>query len=319
MLVTGGTGFVARAVVPCLHEAGHAVRATVRRAPSTRTIDAEIVHVPDIGPETDWSGALKDVDAVVHLAGRVHVMQETASDPLAEFRLTNVVGTRRLAEAATTAGVRRFVFVSTAKVGGEATPPGSALDEQSPPAPEGPYARSKAEAEEVIAATFAGSSVQWATLRSPLVYGPEVQANFLSLIRLCDSGLPLPLAAVDNARSLIGRRNLADAIRAFLDVGDVESGRYYVADGEDVSTPELVRRVARSLRRPARLFPVPPAVLRTTARLSGHRQQADRLLQSLRVDSSRFRRRVDWTPAVSMIKELQETADWYRGTDHHAD
>lgn len=319
VLVTGATGFVGRGVVPRLRQAGHTVRAAVRGGPPPPHLaEAEVVHVPEVGPETDWSAALRDVDAVVHLAGRVHVMRETAPDPLAEFRRTNVAGSARLAEAAAAAGVRRFVFVSSAKVGGEATPPGSALDERAPPAPEGPYARSKAEAEEALAAAFAGTSVRWAALRSPLVYGPEVRANFLELMRLCDSGLPLPLAAVDNSRSLIGRRNLADAIGAVLEVADLENGPYYVADGEDVSTPELVRRLARSLHRPARLFPVPPGMLRATAGLAGRRSQADRLLQSLRLDTSRFRRRVGWTPPVSMIKGLQETADWYRGTNHHA-
>lgn len=310
VLVTGSNGFLGQAVVPTLQRAGHAVIASVRRNVA-QADGAEAVHVTDIGPNSDWTGALHGVHTVVHLGARVHVMRDPARDPEAAFHRVNAAGTRRLAEAAVTAGVQRFVLLSTVKVGGDETAPGQRLHESQIPSPNDAYGRSKAEAERFLAEIGERHGMRWIAMRPPLVYGPGVRGNFLSLLRLCDAGLPLPFASIDNARSVVGRQNLADAIRVAVEAPDIENGAYYVADDEDISTPELVRRLRVALGRRPLLVPFSPALLRLAAGVVGRRTVAERLLGSLRVDSSRFRQATDWTPPISMIKGLQETVDWY--------
>lgn len=315
ILLTGAAGFVGRAVLFRLHQAAHPLRITLRQAhdrPAPAGI--ETVAVPDIGPDTDWSRALAGIDTVVHLAARVQPEKDRSVDPASEFFRVNAAGTRRLAEAAVAAGVSRMVLLSTVKVAGSVTAPGAVLDEGLPITPVGPYGRSKAEAEALLRATAEGQ-IHWIALRAPLVYGPRVRGNFLRLLRLCDAGIPLPLAAVHNARSVIGLGNLADAVRAAVEAPHLPSGTYYVADEKDVSTPELVCLLAAALGRPLHLFPVPSVLLRLALRSVGGREAAESLLNSLRVDSARFRRLAAWTPPTSTACGIQDTVDWFRGTD----
>jgi UDP-N-acetyl-alpha-D-quinovosamine dehydrogenase len=289
VLVTGAAGFVGRALVPRLAAAGWAVR------PATRA------ETGDIGPGTDWRPLLADLDAVVHLAARVHVMRDRAADPEHEFDRVNHRAAAALAAQAATAGVRRFVFLSSIKVHGDASDHPLAASDA--PAPDDAYGRSKLAAERALANLGGGMTV--VALRPPLVYGPGVKGNFRAMLRAIDRGWPLPLGAIANRRSLIYVGNLADAIRTAL---DAPPGTYLPSDREDVSTPELIRRAAEALGRPARLFPMPPGLLRGLAVAAGKATAADRLTGSLTVDGAL----PGWRPPVSMAEGLRATADWFR-------
>lgn len=310
VLVTGASGFVGRALCPAVAAAGHEVIAGVREgaaSPDGHTHRALV----DLAGEQPLDAAVAGIDAVVHLAARAHVMRETADDPLALYRRTNVDGTRRLAEAAARAGARRFVLMSSVKVNGERTS-ARRFTENDPPAPGDAYGISKREAEETLAAVARGSGMSAVALRAPLVYGPGVRANFLALLRLCDSAWPLPFGGVTgNRRSLIGVANLADAICAALD-HPAASGVYLVSDGEDLSTAELVRRLRAALGRPARLVPVPARLLETSLRLVGKGALANRLCGSLAADTGRIARELGWRPPVSIDDGLAATVAWYR-------
>jgi len=241
----------------------------------------------------------------------VHVMSDTAADPLTEFRRLNRDATRKLAESAAQAGVRRFIFVSTIKVNGEATS-GTGFTENDPPAPEDPYAISKWEAEQAIAEVASASGMDYVIFRPPLMYGPGVGANFLRVLRAVDRGDPVALGSVRNRRSLLYVGNLADAIVTCLDHPQAAGRTYLVADGEDISTPELFRRVGTALQRPARLINVPVFVMRVGASLLGRSAEVSRVTGDLVVDAGAIRRELGWHPPYTMQEGLEETARWYR-------
>lgn len=311
VLVTGATGFVGRAVVRGLAVAGFDTIAAVRRDVSLGA-GIETRRIGDLAEHDAWSGALDGVDSVVHLAARVHVMRETAADPAGAFLADNCQGTRRLAVAAARAGVQRLVFLSSIKVNGEATP-NKPFDEDDAPAPEDAYGVSKWCAEQALAEVAAGQAIETVILRTPLVYGPGVGANFLSLLRLCDSRLPLPLGAVDgNARSLIFLDNLVDAIRCALTHSAAAGRTYLVRDGEDLSTAGLVRRLRHALGRSSCMVPAPPAMLLLAARALGKSAAAARLLGSLSVDDRRIRHELGWRPPFTADQGFAATAAWYR-------
>lgn len=311
VLVTGATGFVGRALCSQLARRGHEVRGSARAiARDAVPAGVTMVAVGAAGPTTDWTPAVEGVDAVVHLAGRVHILEDTAADALAEYRRANVEGTRSLASAALRAGARRLVFLSSAKVHGErSVRPFTELDA---PHPEDAYAVSKLEAEEALKEVLAGGRTEWTILRPPLVYGPGVRANFLRLLRTVARGVPLPLAGIDNRRSLIYLGNLMDAIEGCLDEEGAGGRTWLVSDGEDLSTPELVRRLARALNRPAWLVPVPVRLLRLAGALSGKAGAVDRLVDSLQVDATAIRSALHWKPRYSVDQGLLETALWFR-------
>jgi nucleoside-diphosphate-sugar epimerase len=311
VLVTGATGFVGQALCSQLARRGHEVRGSTRwtsdmAAPGAGTT----VAVGEIGPTTDWTAAVEGMDAVVHLAARVHMLEDAAADALAEYRRINVEGTRSLAAAALRAGVRRLVFLSSAKVHGERS--ARPFTEMDVPNPEDVYAVSKLEAEAALEQSLAGGQTQWTILRPPLVYGPGVRANFLRLLRAVARGVPLPLAGIDNRRSLVYLGNLVDAIEACLEAEAAAGRTWLVSDGEDLSTPELVRRLARALNQSARLVPVPVRLLRLAGALSGRVAAVDRLVESLQVDATAIRAVLQWTPAYSVDQGLLETARWFR-------
>lgn len=310
VLVTGASGFVGRALVPRLRAAGQRVTISTRDRESARGLDVDDVHATNpLGPETDWRPALSGVEAVVHLAARVHVMDEPAADAL--HRQANAEGTLRLAEAAAAAGVGRLVFLSTVKVMGERTA-AAPFRESDPPAPADAYARSKWEAETGLARISRDTGLQVVVVRPPLVYGPGVGGNFLTLLRICHAAVPLPLAGVANRRSLIFVGNLADAIARCLGHPAAADGTYLLRDGEDISTAELLRCVALALDRPARLFSLPGGVLRLAGGLIGKGDAVARLLDSLVVDDGKIRRELDWTPPFTLAQGLNETAAWFR-------
>ncbi len=306
ILVTGATGFVGRALVRRLVADRRAVRAVVRRGPEALPAGAETVTVDDIGPDTDWRVALAGIGAVVHLAARAHVLRDSSADAYAAYRAVNTLGALRLAEAAAAAGIRRFVFLSSARVLGDRTT-GAPFTDASPLAAEDPYGRSKADAERGLAALGGRSALEPVILRPPLVYGPGAGGNFARLVALVARGVPLPLGAVRNRRSLLYVGNLVDAIVRALEHPAAAGETFMVSDGEDLSTPELVRRIARALGKPARLVPVPPALLRLGGTLAGRSDDVARLVDDLVVDSSRIRARLDWTSPCRLGEGLDRS------------
>jgi nucleoside-diphosphate-sugar epimerase len=308
--VTGASGFVGQCVCAALRAQGHEVRAVVRRAGSAPA-GTLVAEVPGL-EATALAGAFAGCHAVVHLAARVHVMRETAADPLAEFRRVNVLGAETAYRAACATGVRRFVLLSSVKVHGEgrATP----YVEGDPPAPADPYGVSKLEAERgLTAARAAGGAADLVVLRAPLVYGPGVGGNFRRLIRLAELAQrwPLPLGGLGNRRSLVAVQNLADAIRFVLQSRPAGDRTFLVSDGEDVSTSDLIARLARALGGRARLLPCPAGAVRLLAALAGRRAITDRLLGTLTVDSAALRTGLGWTPPYSVDATLAEVARWW--------
>lgn len=315
ILVTGANGFVGAALCKLLARNGHRVRGVMRNpqsAGATRAAGVETAAVGDIDAHTGWSEALSNVEVVVHLAARVHVMQERAGDPLAEFRRVNVAGTEHLARCAAALGVKRLVYVSSIKVNGEATEGAQKYAESDAPAPQDPYGVSKHEAEQALHRVARETGLEIVIVRPPLVYGPGVKGNFIQMLKVLGKGIPLPLASVDNRRSLVYLGNLVDALMACATHPAAAGQTYLVSDGEDVSTPDLLRLLAAGAGKPARLFPCPPWLLKTVARLAGKGPQADRLLGSLRVESGKIRAELNWTPPYSLRQGLQATAEWYR-------
>lgn len=310
VLITGGTGFVGSVLLSRLVDAGgFIVRAAVRRDGRDLPPGVERVAVGDLAADTAWQQALAGVDVVIHLAARVHVMNDLAADPLAAFRQVNVAGTERLARMAAANGVKRFVYISSVKVNGEGA--STPYTEYAAAAPEDPYGISKWEAEQALHKVAEETVLEVVILRPPLVYGPGVKANFLSLFKVVDRGIPLPLARVRNRRSLIYLGNLVDAIVTCINHPDAAGEVFLVSDGEDVSTPALIRRIAHALDRPERLLPFPSTLMRLLGRISGKSGEIERLLGSLVVDTSKIRRVLSWKPPYTLDQGLKETADWY--------
>ncbi len=249
---------------------------------------------------------------VFHLAARVHVLKETAADPLAEFRRTNVAGTERLARSAAAAGARRLVYVSSIGVNGLYTSDGRKFSEADIPQPHNDYALSKWEAEQALLCVGDETGLQVVIVRPPLVYGPAAPGNFAQLLAVVAKGVPLPFASVRNRRSLVYVGNLVDALVACAMHPAAAGQTYLVSDGEDVSTPELLRRMAGALGVPARLLPCPTALLLLAGRLTGRHEQVERLLGSLQVDDGRIRRELSWHPRYTLEQGLQTCAAWRR-------
>jgi len=307
VLVTGANGFIGRALCDVLAASGRRVRKAVRM-PVPGLPDA--VAVGDIGPDTDWGAAFDGVEYILHLASPSDPQRGSPADSLAGYRRVNVAGSRRLAEQAAAAGARRLVFMSTIKVNGERTAE-RAYAENDAPRPEDAYGISKQEAEQVLRDVGQKTGLEIVVLRPPLVYGPGVKGNFLRLMNLVARGVPLPLAAVDNRRSLIYTGNLAGAIGKALDAPQAAGRTYLVSDGDDVSMPDLVRGLARALGVKPRLLSFPLAALGLAATLAGKRAEFARVTGSLQVDSSRIRRELDWRPPFTLAQGLELTAKWY--------
>lgn len=306
VLVTGAGGFVGRALVPALLAQGYAVTATTRSRINAPWADqVRVIVVDDLNAETDWTDALKDATAVIHLAARVHVMNDTATDPLAEFRATNVDGTRHLAEQARDAGANRFVFLSSIKVNGEATQetPFRATDVANP---QDPYGLSKAEAEQALFDISQNGGPDVIVIRPPLVYGPGVKGNFLKLMRAVQKGTPLPLGNVHNRRSLVGVGNLADLLVHCVVAKQAANRVFLVRDGEDVSTTDLIRKIGIALGKSARLWPVPSILIRMLGTILGKGAAMDRLLGDLRIDDAETRKALNWTPPFTLQQGLAE-------------
>ena len=311
LLITGATGFIGRTLCERMRADGWHVRGSARyeELKTGFSDGVEFFRIDSVGPDSDWSAALEGTDAVVHLAARVHVMHDTALDPLAAFRLVNVAGTDRLARMAAKAGVKRFVFLSSIKVNGEGAD--SPYTEQDNARPLDPYGISKWEAETALWQVAAETGLEVVIIRPPLVYGPGVKANFLRMLQIVQQGIPLPFASINNRRSLIYLGNLVDAIVTCVNHPQAAGHTYLVSDGDDVSTPELLRRTGEAMGRPARLFPLPPVLMRFAGWIFGKAAAVERLLGSLAVDSSKIHSELGWTPPFAMEEGLKRTAEWF--------
>jgi nucleoside-diphosphate-sugar epimerase len=308
VLVTGSSGFVGSHLCRTLAAAGWRVVAAQRRGGATSPGSAiSGVNLSLSGGEENWQSALQSVQCVVHLAARVHQLGSAGKSAEA-FRQVNVDGTRFAAEQATRAGVRRFVFLSSIKVNGEGGTRRQYRADDAP-SPQDPYAVSKLEAEEMLRDFCGRQGLELVIIRSPLVYGPGVRANFRRLMRLAALGLPLPFGSIDNRRSLINVWNLANFIELCLTQPAAARGTWLISDGEDLSTPELLRRLARLMHRPDRLFAFSPRVLQRAASLLGLGPEMSRLCDSLVIDPSPAFARLDWRPIVGVEEGLARTAE----------
>lgn len=308
ILVTGANGFIGESLCMVLAHSGQRVVATTRKKLLNIVPDIKNLQISTLSAHTDWQHHLTGCDAVVHLAARVHIMREKATNPLADFRLVNVDGTLNLARQAAAAGVRRFIYLSTIKVNGEQTLPEHPFTEDDVPAPRDPYAVSKYEAEVGLRQLAQQTGMEVVIIRPPLVYGPGVKANFLYMIRLLHKEVPLPFGSINNRRSLVALDNLVDFIIACLDHPAAANQTFLVSDGEDLSTTELLRRLAHALGRPARLVPIPASLLKAGAALVGRRDMAQRLCGSLQVDITKARTLLGWTPPISVAEGLGQAA-----------
>lgn len=312
VLVTGASGFVGRRACVALAAAGWDVVAAIRgESARARVVGATPLIVGDLAREPDWPRALDGVDAVVHAAARVHVMRESAADPAAAFRRVNVEATGALARAALAAGVRRFAFVSSVKAMGEGLDrPYRETDE---PRPTDAYGQSKLDAERLLLDVARAGPLEVTVLRPPLVYGPGVGGNFVRLLALARAArrVPLPLGGIANRRSLVHVDNLAAAITSAVSAERAVTGVFLVSDGEDLSTSELLGRLAAADGHRARLLPAPARLLRAAAHAVGRGAEADRLLGSLQLDPALFRRTFQWEPPVAVSDGLRQTMGWY--------
>lgn len=305
ILVTGGNGFVGTAMLARLNRDGVETRACTRRRDVQLPADGHAVQIDGLTARTDWQAALDGVEIVVHLAARVHVMNDEAENALAEFRRINVDGTLNLARQAAAAGVGRFVFISSIKVNGEATRPDRPFFADDPAAPLDPYGISKMEAEMGLREIAATSAMEIVIIRPPLVYGPGVKANFSALARAVQRGWPLPLGRVNNRRSLVGLDNLVDFIATCTTHPRAANQAFLVSDGRDLSTTQLVRSMAQAAGANARLLPVPVWAVEAGAALLGKGDMARRLCGNLQVDISKARSLLDWVPPVSVEEGLR--------------
>ena len=285
ILITGQNGFIGKALFNSLQQQKHQVRGTVRNKQKTQKTqkNKDILVVGNIDSTTDWKDPLADVEVVIHLANRAHILNEKVADPLAIFREVNVAGTIQLAKQAVESGVKRFIFVSSIKVNGEQTSkhPFTASDK---PNPQDSYAISKLEAENALREIARHSSMEIVIIRPPLVYGQGVKGNFKRLSRLVELGIPLPFASISNKRSLISLENLVQILAKTVTHSKVVNQTLLVSDKEDLSTPQLIKKIAASIGKPARLFHFPPTLLKIMGKLTGQGNAIERLTGNLQID-----------------------------------
>jgi nucleoside-diphosphate-sugar epimerase len=310
VLISGANGFVGKALCSELFRQGQSVRAAVRSA-SLQVENSETVVLGEISGQTDWTNALLGVKVVIHLAARVHVMSDNDIDALAEYRKINVEGTLNLGRQSVNAGVQRFIFISSIKVNGEGTLLGHPYTGEDQPDPVDPYGISKREAEDALRQLAGDTGLEVVIIRPPLIYGPGVKANFQRMMRWLDKGLPLPLGAINNKRSLLVLDNLIDLIVICIHHPGAANQIFLAGDGEDLSTSELLRRMSAALGKKAWLVPVPGFLLKWGAALLGKHEMAHRLCGSLQIDISRTCDRLDWKPPVTVEEGLRKTALHY--------
>jgi len=312
ILLTGATGFLGRALIRgMLATEGNAVVAAVRTHGHEMPSTVKQPVVGDLSANNDWSAALADIDVVVHAAARVHVMDETAGDPLAEFRKVNVAGTLNLAKQAARAGVRRLVFISSIKVNGEATFGDPFRPDDDLHATE-PYALSKWEAEQGLFQVARDMGTEVVVVRPPLIYGTGVTVNFKKLVEWGGKSVPLPFGSVNNKRSFVALDNMVDFTILCTHHPKAANEVFLISDGEDISTTTLLKKVAAAWGQPSRLVPVPVSLMSSVARVLGRKALADRLFGSLQVDSAKARSLLGWKPVITMDEQLRKTIEAYK-------
>jgi len=312
ILITGATGFVGKQLCNELHhDVCYEVYAAVRK--KTESVSEEIhqFEIGDLSAEIDWSNVLQGVEVVVHTAARVHIMNDSVVDPLAEFRIVNTAATLTLTRQAAERGVKRFIFISSIKVNGEMTKPNQPFQPDDTFIPVDPYGLSKYEAEQGLIKIAEESGMEFVIIRPPLVYGAGVRANFASMMKWIKIGLPLPLGAVQNQRSFVALDNLVSFIIHCIDHPKAANEIFLISDSEDVSTTELLRKVAKVFGQKALLLPVPIDWMRFVAKLIGKGDVTSRLFGSLQVDSSKVYELLGWKQVITMDEQLKKTADAY--------
>lgn len=305
ILITGASGFVGRALCTALADSAHKVVACARSKLFQEVAKHEYILVPVVDGHTDWQMYLAEMDVVVHLAARVHVMREPLANPLDAYRETNVEGTMNLARQAAKAGIKRFIFISSIKVNGEQTLPGKPFTANDVATPADVYGISKFEAEQGLLALTRETGMEVVIIRPPLVYGPGVKGNFANMMNLMRRSLPLPFGAIHNQRSLVAIDNLVSLIITCIDHPAAANQVFLVSDGEDVSTSDLLRRLAKAAGVSSRLIPIPAGVLNTGLTMLGKRMVAQRLLGSLQVDISKTQEMLGWAPPVTVDEGLR--------------
>jgi len=309
ILLTGASGFVGHALLQEAYKRGCKVRPVFRIQSSAQGISDAIV-VPTLDGETDWTQALQNIDVLIHTAARTHVMHEDVLEPLKEYRRVNVQGTLNLALQAASAGVRRFIFISSIKVNGEETLNGQYFSSHNIPDPKDPYAISKYEAEVALTRVAIETGMQVTIIRPPLIYGPGVKGNFASLIRWLRFGVPLPLGCIrQNLRSLVGIDNLVDLILLCTVHPKAGNEIFLVSDGEDLSTTMLLIKISRVLKKSPCLLSVPPKVISVVATMLGAKLFSQRLLGSLQIDIQKTCNLLDWTPSVKLDEGLRRAVE----------
>lgn len=310
ILLTGATGLVGGAVVRALAgKKTSQVRAAVRQVSNKLPQAVKQISVGDLAKDTDYGEALQGIDVVIHAAARVHVISDDSADPLAEFRKVNVDGTLNLARQVADAGVQRFVFISSIKVNGEGTQLGKPFTAEDSITTQDPYGLSKWEAEQGLFQIAKETGLEVVVIRPPLIYGAGVKANFAKMMQGVAKGLPLPLGAVHNKRSLVALENLVDFIILCMKHPKAANEVFLISDGEDVSTTELLQKVAKAMGKQARLIPVPVGLMTFVAKMMGKEGVANRLFGSLQVDSSKARELLGWKPVVSMDEQLKKIVE----------
>jgi nucleoside-diphosphate-sugar epimerase len=309
-LITGAQGFVGSRLMEYLRFwQPDLVVSTPSRSEFSVFSGPGHVKIDAIGPHTDWTQAVSGADIVIHLAARVHVMEDVSEDPLAEYRLVNVDGTLNLARQAADAGVRRFIFLSSIKVNGEATPPGEFFTEDLKPKPVDPYGISKYEAEEGLKAICEQTGMEYVIIRPPLIYGPGVKANYLKLVQAVKKGFPLPFGCINNKRSMLALDNLIDFIVLAANDPRAANQTFLLSDGQDLSSKDLVIKIALALGLAPRVLSVPTTLLKVLGFFLGKRAAIERLLGSLQIDSSKARVLLDWKPPISVDEGIARTVN----------
>ena len=309
ILITGVTGFLGAALADHLiKNTNYNIIATTRQLTPLHKNIKQIV-IGDLNQNINWIPILTKVDHIIHLAGRAHIMQDNAKNPLKEFRKINTESTLKLAKQAAQLGIKRFIYLSSIKVNGEHTKPEKPFQYNDKNIPTDPYALSKYEAEQGLKQIAQDTGMQFIIIRPPLVYGPKVKANFLNMMQWLYKGTPLPLGSINNKRSLIALDNLIDLIITCINHPKAKNNTFLVSDDEDISTTELLKRMADALGKPSRLLAIPSSILTLTATLLGKKEIAQRLCNSLQVDIKHTKKTLDWKPPISINKALKKTAN----------
>jgi nucleoside-diphosphate-sugar epimerase len=311
ILITGATGFIGSHLLPQLEQKNYEITITLRT--SSLTLDHhKQIHIENIDNQTNWQNALENTDVVIHMGARAHILKESVANPEAEFDRINHQGTVNLVRQSIKAGVKHFIFLSS--IGAVTTLSDTIIDEYSPCNPDTPYGKSKLKAETGIEKLCENSTMTWTILRPTLVYGVNNPGNMERLLALTTKGLPLPLGSIQNFRSLVYVGNLVDAIATCIDHPNAKNQTFIVSDGEDLSTPELIRRIGKAMNKTPLLLPIPSSLIKIGTQLLGKGEVGDRLLGSLQVDSSKIQQVLNWTPPYTLDEGLKITADWFKNS-----